>query len=101
MTECEASSTPMESGLKLSLVGCLMYLTATRPDIMFSTSLLSRFMECPKKSHWDAGKRILSDSDFGGNVDDSKSIAGYMFNLGLGAISWQAKKQKIVALSSA
>lgn len=36
-----------------------MYLTATRPDIMFSVSLVSRFMENPKKSHWEAARRIL------------------------------------------
>ena len=41
------------------LVGSLMYLTATRPDIMYGVSLISRFMESPKDSHWQAGKRIL------------------------------------------
>jgi len=67
-------STPMEANLKLSkddgseevdaslyrsLVGSLMYLTATRPNLMFAVSMLSRFMTSPKKSHWEAGKRIL------------------------------------------
>lgn len=119
-------STPMKIGLKLSnsnakirvdgtlyrsLVGSLMYLTATRPNIMFPVSMLSRFMESPKKNHWEAGKRILryvcgtiddgihyrkvedsnligySDSDRGGSVDDSKSTSGYIFNIGSGAIS--------------
>ena len=42
-----------------NLVGSLMYLTATRPDLMFAVSMLSRFMESPKKSHWEAGKRVL------------------------------------------
>ena len=41
------------------LVRSLMYLTATRPDIMYGVSLISRFMESPKDSHWQEGKRIL------------------------------------------
>lgn len=139
MGESISAATPMEIGLKLtkdnheesvdptlfrSLVGCLMYLTATRPDIMFPVSLVSRFMENPKKSHWEAAKRILryvkgtlnhgikysqvqspklvgfSDSDYGGNLVDSKSTTCYVFSLGSGAVSWQSKKQKVVALSS-
>ena len=36
-----------------------MYLTVTRLDIMYGMSLISRFMETPKESHWKAGKRIL------------------------------------------
>ncbi|KAJ0566228.1 putative RNA-directed DNA polymerase [Helianthus annuus] len=139
MTSCNTVSTPMEYGLKLSkddpedfvdekvyrsLVGSLMYLTNTRPDIMFAVSKISRFMENPKKSHWEAAKRILkyikgtqqqgityskggkkqlvgfSDSDYAGNIDDSKSTSGYIFHLGSGPVSWQSKKQKVVALSS-
>ncbi|XP_021974388.1 secreted RxLR effector protein 161-like [Helianthus annuus] len=139
MTYCNTVSTPMEYGLKLSkedpeefidegvyrsLVGSLMYLTNTRPDIMFAVSKVSRFMECLKRSHWEAAKRILkyikgtqelgityskggkkhlmgySDSDYAGNIDDSKSTSGYIFHLGSGPISWQSKKQKVVALSS-
>uniref|UniRef100_A0A251VEZ8 Putative zinc finger, CCHC-type n=1 Tax=Helianthus annuus TaxID=4232 RepID=A0A251VEZ8_HELAN len=139
MTQSNTVSTPMEYGLKLSkddpdetvdgsiyrsLVGSLMYLTNTRPDIMFAVSKVSRFIENPKKSHWEAAKRILkyikgtldqgiiyskgnkqklvgySDSDYAGNLDDSKSTSGYIFHLGSGPISWQSKKQKVVALSS-
>ena len=74
MLECKAAATPIALGTKLSktdqgksidqtlykrLVGSLMYLTATRPDIMFAVSLISRFMESPKDSHWQTGKRIL------------------------------------------
>ncbi|KAI3521063.1 hypothetical protein L1887_10522 [Cichorium endivia] len=113
----------MDSSTYQSLVGSLMYLTTTRPDITFSVSLISCFMESPKLIHW--GKRILifikgsinhgitytriddfklkgfSDSDFGGNVDDSRSTSGYAFNIGSGVISWQTKKQNVVALSFA
>ena len=41
------------------LVGCLMYLTTTTPNIMYGVNLISRFMESPKNSHWQVGKRIL------------------------------------------
>ena len=77
------------------------------------------------QSHWEAGKRVLRyikgtfdhgilykqvetprliaycDSDYGGSIDDSQSISGYVFSFGSGMISWQSKKQKVVALSSA
>ena len=74
MENCNSISTPLEYGLRLtkevqevevdqnlyrSLVGSLMYLTNTRPDIIFAVSKISRFMESPKRSHWEAGKRIL------------------------------------------
>ena len=107
-----------------SIVGNLMYLTATRLDIMHVVSLISRFMENPKEAHWQAAKRILryvkgtkrfgilytasenselvgyTDSDWAGSVDDRKSTSGYVFHMGSGAISWASKKQPIVALST-
>lgn len=125
-------STPMEVNLKLSkddgseevdaslyrsLVGSPMYLTETRPDLMFAASMLSRFMSSPKKSHWEAGKRILryvvgtidhgihykrlqesiligySDSDWGGDADNHKSTSGYVFNTGSGACSFLVFKE--------
>ena len=82
-------------------------------------------MESPKKSHWEAGKRVLRylcgtinegihykrvkdssligyyDSDWGGSVDECKSTSGYSFYIGSGAISWASKKQSVVALSTA
>ena len=42
-----------------SLVGCLMYLTTTRSDIMYVVSVLSRFMNCANGSHLRAAKRVL------------------------------------------
>ena len=84
------------------LVGNLMYITATRPDIMQGVSLISRFMERPKDTHWRAGKRIgYIDSDFAGSLDDRKRTFGYVFHLGSGVISWVSKKKPIVTLSSA
>ena len=108
-----------------SMVGSLMYLTATRPDVMYVVSLISRFMETPKETHWQEAKRILryvngmkeygviysstddfkligyTDSDWAGSVDDRKSTLGYVFHLGSGAISWASKKKPIVYLSTA
>ena len=74
MSNCKTAPTPVITGLKFSkddegstvdpmlfkrIVGNLMYLTATRPDIMYGVCLISRFMESPKDSQWKAGKRIL------------------------------------------
>jgi hypothetical protein len=74
MEECKTVSTPMNQKEKLSkedgfdkvdegyyrsLIGCLMYLTATRPDILFAVSILSRFMHCASEMHLKAAKRIL------------------------------------------
>ena len=74
MDKCKPAETPIALGTKLTknsdepavnntlykqLVGSLMYLTATRPDLMYAVSLISRFMESPKNSHWNVGKRIL------------------------------------------
>ena len=145
MSNCKTAPTPVIIGLKLSkddegstidptlfkrLVGSLMYLTATRPDIMHGVIMISRFMESPKDSHWQAGKRILryvsgtkdlgimystsenfkligyTDSDNGGSIDegsidDRKSTYGYTFHFGTGVVSWASKKQPIVTLSSA
>ena len=99
------------------LVGILMYLTATRPDIMYGVSLISRFMESLKDSHWKAGKIILmyvsskkdlgimystsenfihieyTDSDNGGITNDRKNTYGYRFHFGIGVVSWDSKKQ--------
>jgi hypothetical protein len=74
MEKCKPADTPIALGTKLrkedvgstvnstlykQLVGSLMYLTTTRPDIAYATSFISRFMESPKDSHWKVGKRIL------------------------------------------
>ncbi|XP_058726588.1 uncharacterized mitochondrial protein AtMg00810-like [Vicia villosa] len=108
-----------------SLIGSLLYLTSTRPEIMYATSLLSRFMQSPSQIHFGAGKRILrylqrtkefgiwytietssgllgyTDSDWAGSRDDMKSTSGYAFSLGSGILSWASKKQATVAQSIA
>ncbi|KAL0308644.1 UNVERIFIED_CONTAM: Retrovirus-related Pol polyprotein from transposon TNT 1-94 [Sesamum radiatum] len=140
MESCKTVTTPLVTGEKYqkedgsqkvdgsmyrSLIGSLLYLTATRPDIMFATCLLSRFMQSPSQVHYAAAKRILrylrgtkdfgiwykstndaklvgyTDSDWAGSVDDMKSTSGYTFSLGSGIFSWASKKQATVAQSSA
>lgn len=139
MQNCKAFSTPMNASEKLSLidgtakandtlfrglVGGLLYLTHTHPDILFAVSLVSRFMHSPSMHHLGAAKHILryvrattsygiwyrpstsfnlfgfTDSDWAGAVDDRKSTSGFIFALGSGAISWNSKKQSTTALSS-
>lgn len=140
MEDCKSTTTPMnlkekfckEDGAKKvdevlyrSLIGCLMYLTATRPDIMHAVSLLSRYMHCASEIHLQAAKRIIryikgtvnygikfsqvqnfnfhgfSDSDWGGCLDDMKSTSGYCFSFGSGVFSWCSKKQDVIAQSTA
>ncbi|KAK8672471.1 hypothetical protein V6N13_110839 [Hibiscus sabdariffa] len=102
----------------------ILYLTSTRPHLMFAASLLSRFMTEPSDVHMGAARRVLrylkgtsdfgvifnpcvdsklfaySDSDWGGSVDDMKSTLGYVFSLGSRVFSWISKKQEIVAQST-
>ena len=127
MENCKPIPIPATIGTKLSkddegldvnptlfkrLVGSLMYLTTTRPDIMQGVSLISRFMETPKDTHWSARKRIMRcitrtrycgimyastkkkdligyiDSDFARSLDDMKSTSGLVFHLDSGVLSW-------------
>ena len=115
----------MDENQYRSLIGCLMYLTATRPDITFSVSLLSRFMHCASEVHFQAAKRIVryikgttnygikysycqnfklhgySDSDWAGSIDDMRSTTGFCFSFGFGIFSWSLKKQDMIAQSIA
>ena len=108
-----------------SIIGSLLYLAVTWPDIMFATSLLSRFMQSPSQIHFGAAKRVLryiqgtkdfgiwykscaqstmtgfTDSDWAGSVDDMRSTSGHCFNLGTSVFSWGSKKQNSVAQSTA
>ncbi|KAL7284965.1 hypothetical protein ACG7TL_000054 [Trametes sanguinea] len=105
-------------------VGSLMYAAmGTRPDITFAVTTLSQFMQNPGRPHWEALKHVLrylkgtrelrlvygttsdglqgfSDSDWGSSTEHRHSISGYVFTLDGGAISWSAKKQNVIALSS-
>ena len=55
----EDDADKVDEGYYRSLIECLMYLTVTRPDILFAVSLLSRFMHCASEIHLRAAKRIL------------------------------------------
>ncbi|GKA35192.1 putative ribonuclease H-like domain-containing protein [Tanacetum coccineum] len=107
-----------------SMIGSLMYLTASRPDIMFAVCACARFQVTPKTSHLHAVKRIFkylkgqpklglwyprdspfdleafSGSDYARASLDRKSITGGCQFLGKRLISWQCKKQTIVANST-
>ncbi|XP_057994321.1 secreted RxLR effector protein 161-like [Hevea brasiliensis] len=115
----------IDSGIYRSVIGYLLYLTASRPDIMYAKSLLSRFMHEPSQNHFKAAKRVLryvkgtidlgiwfksgmeaklvgyADSDWGGSIDDMKSTSGFVFSIGSGVISWSLKKQDVMAQSTA
>ncbi|GJT91123.1 putative ribonuclease H-like domain-containing protein [Tanacetum coccineum] len=104
-----------------SMIGSLMYLTASRPDIMFVVCACARFQVTPKALHLNAAKRIFrhlkhqpklglwyprdspfeleafSDSDYRGASLDRKSTTGGCQFLGRRLISWQCRKQTIMA----
>ena len=106
------------------MVGSLLYLTASRPDIMFATCLCARFQSCPKESHMIAIKRIFrylkgtpslglwypkdtgfnlvgySDADYAGCRVDRKSTSGSCQFLGSRLVSWYSKKQQSVSTST-
>jgi hypothetical protein len=107
------------------LIGSLMYLVNTRPDICFAVNTLSQYMVEPRGVHMVGAKHVLryvagavdygldyvrgdgvtlvgyTDSDWAGCAADRKSTSGCCFSLGSGLVSWFSRKQKSVALSSA
>lgn len=139
LEECNSVRNPIVPGTKLvkedgsgkadgvvyrQMVGCLMYLAASRPDLMYAISLISRYMENPSQTHMGAVKRILryvkgtinlgvhykknggnvleaySDSDYAGDLDTRRSTTGYVCFLSGAAISWSSKRQPVVTLST-
>ncbi|KAK1665440.1 hypothetical protein QYE76_053599 [Lolium multiflorum] len=101
-----------------------MYLaSATRPDISFAVSKLSRFVSRPGDVHWHALERVLrylkgtasygihytgyprvlegySDANWISDADETKATSGYLFTLGGGAVSWKSCKQTIITRST-
>ena len=139
MTGCKPITTPLEVNGKLTqdggeliddvtmyrcMVGSLIYMTITRPDLSYAVGLVSQFMQSPRKPHLDSVRRIMryvkstiqyglfyaygsdlhlsgyTDADWAGSPYDRRSTSGYSFTLGSGAVSWSSKKQPTVALSS-
>jgi len=132
------AATPLDSKLKLDsdgkaidspsdyqkLVGKLIYLTITRPDIAFAVSLVSQHMHAPTTQHVDMVKCILQylkgsigrgivmnnnghtnimgyfNSDWVSNALDRRSTTGYCMFVGGNLVSWKSKKQRVMARSS-
>ena len=114
----------VDNTLYRSMIGSLLYLTASRPDIMYSVCVCARYQANPKITHLKAVKRIIryvagtcdlgiwytkdtntnlvgfSDSDWAGDVDDRKSTSGGCFYLGNNLVSWFSRKQNYVSLST-
>jgi hypothetical protein len=140
MMDCKSMDTPMNTdigkvkdpdsdlvdpSLYQQLIGSLMYLVNTRPDICFVVNTLSQFQVEPRHEHWIDAKHVLryihgtinyglryiassdiqlhgfTDSDWAGSAEDIKSTSGMCFILGSAMISWGSKKQNSVALSTA
>ena len=100
------------------IIGSLLYLLGTRPELYFIVITLSRYVTNPGYIHWLAAVRVLVyvtstplfgviikigqtfkltvyvDSDHAGNTDDRKSISGYIIYLGSTPILWRARRQK-------
>ncbi|XP_039118801.1 secreted RxLR effector protein 161-like [Dioscorea cayenensis subsp. rotundata] len=120
----EDSSGKIDGSKYRKIVGNLLYLTHTHPDIIHVVSVVARFMQTPTKHHYEAVKRILRyvsgttgygihytkneefvlfgyfDSDWGGSSDDRRSTTGWVFSLGSGAVAWCSMKQLVTALLS-
>ncbi|CAL1399245.1 unnamed protein product [Linum trigynum] len=106
------------------LVGRLLYLTVTRPDIAYAVNVLSQHVHAPSPDHVAAATRILRylktapgqglffpssgsltltaycDSDWAGCQSTRRSTTGYYIQLGSAPVSWRTKKQRVVARSS-
>ncbi|GKA22000.1 retrovirus-related pol polyprotein from transposon TNT 1-94 [Tanacetum coccineum] len=139
LEESKPMKTPMSSNTKLTkdeecelvdstkyrgMIGSLLYLTASRPDIMFSVCLCARFQEAPKTSHLEAVKRIFryikgtthlglwypkgtdietvvyAEFDHAGDYVDRKSTSGICTFVGCFLTSWFSKKQTALAIST-
>lgn len=140
LLQCKPVPTPLPSGLVLSqgteavladpdvyrrLVGKLLYLNLTRPDITHATQQLSQFISKPTVVHWNAAVHVLkyfkgflstgifilaqlphslhaySDADWGACMDTRKSLTGFCIFYGNTLLSWRCKKQKTISTSSA
>lgn len=107
------------------LVGKLIYLSHTRPDISFIVSVISQFMHSPKERHLEAAYRVLrylkgtpgkglhfkkgenrfievfTDVDWAGAANDGRSTGGYCSYVRGNLVTWRSKKQPVVSQSSA
>jgi hypothetical protein len=115
---------PVDQKVYRSMIGSLLYLCASRPDIMLSVGLCAHFQSAPKEFHFVAVKWILrylihtptlglwypkgstfelvgySDSDWAGDKVDQKSTSGAYKFIGQWLVSWSSKKQNSISLST-
>uniref|UniRef100_A0A8R7UAT4 Reverse transcriptase Ty1/copia-type domain-containing protein n=1 Tax=Triticum urartu TaxID=4572 RepID=A0A8R7UAT4_TRIUA len=111
------AGTPVDRERYQRLVGRLIYMSHTRPDIAFDVSVVSQYMHDPKSAHMEAVIRILrylkgcpgrgllyrrqgdlqvecyTDADWAGSLDDRRSTSGYCTFVGGNLVSWRSKKQ--------
>ncbi|WZZ44914.1 hypothetical protein YC2023_041173 [Brassica napus] len=123
--EIEDSKPFHDPKLYRKLVGKLIYLTITRPDICFAVNQVSQHMQLPKEHHWRMVERLLMylngspdqgvwmgcngstevvgycDADWAGDRADRRSTTGYCTFIGGNLVTWKSKKQKVVSCSSA
>ena len=107
-----------------SLVGSLLYLSHTQPDICYAISSVSRYMQAPEVAHYQASKKILrylqgaddyglllspnpknelnsyADADWGRDVDTRRSVSGILHQFGNSTVGWSSKLQPTVSLST-
>ena len=107
------------------LVGRLVYLGLTRPELSYCINILAQFMQAPRQAHWEAAVRVVRylkgcpgqgillsstsdlrvtaycDSDWGACPRTRRSLSSYVVLLGGSPVSWKTKKQDRVSLSSA
>eukprot|EP00253_Pinus_taeda_P021546 PITA_21546 len=122
--EDATSSEVVEATVYRQLVGSLMYLVNTQPDLSYVVNQLSQAMVLPTKMFWKAEKHVLrylrgtsqyglwykktegvklqgfTDANWAAIPSDQKSTSRGIFNLGSSAVSWYSRKQRLVALSS-
>ena len=121
----DSSVDKMEHKPYRQLVGSLLYMkNTTRPNIAFSTSLLSTFLENPSRLLWEAAKRVsrylsqtksngnrsrlesraglhgYTNSDFAADKETRRSVSGFVLKMAGGTISWRSKKQESTAQST-
>ena len=110
----------------LEIIGSLLYMTQTRPDIQFAISIISQFGGNPGRPHLEAAKHVLhylqgtahltlilgrrkresidligwTDSNWAQDLDSRRLVGGFIFDIADGTISWSSKKQPTVALST-
>ena len=120
----DTSSELIDVTLYRQIIGLLMYLTNTKPDICFAVNTLSQFLVEPRHVHLVVSKHVMrylkgtmdyglsydgdhdftlngyTDVDWAGSVADRKKTFGCCFSLGSAMISWQSRKQSSISLGS-